>query len=196
MQKKPPVNLTGCIERFFQTSVFLWLEALSKFFAFFCSWPVQRFFLCQIILQVEELKQHIPIYFQSSLLASLAMKTHARDRSRTSFEIVSCLLFVIVTWKMLPFLSSQGYLNWPLQVTSRIRVSHQLISSLVKTMCIFPAERQHTSLMLHLSILNLNEKQISKMIDLASMKFMILFMGSNLEFLTYILRKSTSPLFL
>lgn len=39
--------------------------------------------------------------------------------------------------------------------------------------------------MLHLNNINLNEKQIFKMIDLGSMKSMILFMGSNLECLTY-----------
>lgn len=152
------------------------------------------FFLCQIILQVEELKQHIFIYFQSSLLASLAIKGHLRDRSRTSFEIVSCLLSAIITWKI-AFQLYQVYLNCPLQETSRIRVSNQQISSLAKPTCIFIAERQHKSLMLHLNILTLNEKQISKMIDLESMKSMILFMGSNLVFLTNLLRKSTSPLF-
>lgn len=151
------------------------------------------FFLCQIILQVEELKQHIFIYFQSSLLASLAIKGQERDRSRTSFEIVSCLLSVTTTWKI-AFQSSQVYLNCPLQETSRIKISKQQISSLAKTTCIFTAERQDKSLMLHLNNINLNEKQISRMIDLESMKSMILFMGSHLEFLTYLLRKGTSPL--
>lgn len=49
--------------------------------------------------------------------------------------------------------------------------------------------------MLHLYKIHLDEKHVSKMIDLETMKFGVLFVGSSLEFLTNLQKNSSSPLF-
>lgn len=124
--------------------------------------------------------------FTSKVACCLPRHKGTSEGQDPAFEIVSCLPSVTITWKI----AFQSSLNCPLQDPSRIRVSKQQISSLAKTTFIFTAERQNNGLMLYMNNINLNEKQISKMMDLDSMKSVILFRVSNLEFLTNLLRRA------